>query len=68
MTAHDRGASMSILSDEEYFKARAEAEWRLSETTADVSAAMVHANLAQRYERLAAREAASRPALQMAQH
>ncbi len=44
---------MSEQSDLEYFATRAAVERALSETAADSSIALIHAQLADRYERLA---------------
>ncbi len=52
--------------DVDYFRARAEEERELSETTADPAIALIHSKLAQRYRRLVASESAGRPTLSIA--
>lgn len=49
--------------DIDYFAARAVAERELSEDASNEVAAQVHRKLAERYERLAAREGTARPTL-----
>ena len=52
--------------DVDYFRARAQEERALGETTADPAVALIHLNLAQRYERLVVRGTRSRPTLHIA--
>ena len=52
--------------DVDYFRARAQEERELSETTADPAIALIHLNLARRYQRLATSETAGRPTLHIA--
>jgi len=52
--------------DVDYFRARAQEERALSEMTADPAIALIHSNLAQRYQRLVASETAGRPTLHIA--
>ncbi len=52
--------------DVDYFRARAQEERELSETTADRAIVLIHSNLARRYERLVASETAGRPTLHIA--
>jgi len=53
--------------DRDYYAARAQTEWRLSETAADPFVAQVHAALAERYDALVARfDEPGRPKLRIA--
>ena len=53
--------------DRDYYAARAQTEWRLSETAADPFAAQVHAALAERYDALVASfDEPARPKLRIA--
>jgi hypothetical protein len=53
--------------DRDYYAARAQTEWRLSETAADPFAAQVHAALAERYDALVAKfDEPARPKLRIA--
>jgi len=52
--------------DVDYFRARAQEERTLSETTADPAISLIHSNLAQRYQHLVASETAGRPILHIA--
>ncbi len=47
--------------DADYFRARAQEERTLSETTADPAIALIHLKLARRYQHLVASETAGRP-------
>ncbi len=52
--------------DVDYFRARAQEERALSETTADPAISLIHSNLAQRYQLLLASGTAGRPTLHIA--
>ncbi len=52
--------------DVDYFRARAQEERALSETTADPAIALIHLNLARRYQRLLTSETPVRPTLHIA--
>ncbi len=52
--------------DVDYFRARAQEERARSETTADPAVALIHLNLARRYQRLVASETGGRPTLHLA--
>ena len=57
---------MSDQSNSAYFAARAFEEREISRTAADPSAAMAHAQLADRYQRLASKFSGRRPKLHIA--
>jgi|GEM_PF-1924762 len=52
--------------DVDYFRARAQEERELSETTADPAIRLIHLHLAQRYQRLVASKTGGRPTLHIA--
>ena len=54
---------MTDQDDIDYFRGRARAERELADSADDSAAALIHAKLAERYERIVARENAPRPIL-----